>query len=111
MLAATVAAKLVAAGLGPAVVVRRREPHRLLVVAAWTAAGVLTSYGAVLTLVGLLVQADVVHAAADADRRALAWHAYLWDPWFLVWGVLLATALGTSRRSRVRRRRAAGRAG
>jgi hypothetical protein len=34
---------------------------------------------------GLLVQADVIHASVTADHRALAWHAYLWDPWFLIW--------------------------
>jgi len=32
-----------------------------------------------------------------ADHRALAWHAYLWDPWFLVWGVLVTAALLRSR--------------
>ena len=21
------------------------------------------------------------------------WHAYPWDPWFLLWGLLIATAL------------------
>lgn len=50
-----------------------------------------------LTLVGLLVQADVIHATRDADHRALAWHAYLWDPWFLGWGLLLTAALWRSR--------------
>jgi len=60
---------------------------------AWLAAGILIVYGLVLSVVGWLVQAGVVHASADADRRALAWHAYLWDPWFLVWGLLIAAAL------------------
>ena len=45
---------------------------------------VFTTYGFALTAVGLLVQAHVIHASATADRRALAWHAYLWDPWFLI---------------------------
>jgi hypothetical protein len=27
------------------------------------------------------------------DHRALAWHTYLWDPWFLMWGLLVAGAL------------------
>jgi hypothetical protein len=64
---------------------------------AWVAAVILTIYGAVLTGVGLLVQADVIHASANADHRAQAWHAYLWDPWFLIWGLLIATALLRSR--------------
>jgi hypothetical protein len=63
---------------------------------------VLTGYGLVLTTVGLLVQADVVHAGIGADHRALAWHAYLWDPWFLVWGLLVFAALLAGRAGHVR---------
>ena len=59
---------------------------------------ILTGYGLVLTVAGLLVQTDVVRAAANADHRALRWHAYLWDPWFLVWGILVVVALMRSRR-------------
>lgn len=72
---------------------------RMLRVAGWIAAVVLVIYGGLLTVVGLLVQADVIHASADADPKALAWHAYLWDPWFLVWGIALLFHL---RRSRLR---------
>ncbi len=60
---------------------------------AWTEAGILTVYGLVLTVVGILVQAGTIHPSAGADHRALAWHAYLWDPWFLLWGLLVAGAL------------------
>ncbi|PZS36509.1 MAG: hypothetical protein DLM59_01075 [Pseudonocardiales bacterium] len=42
---------------------------------------------------GLMVQFGVIAASASADHRALAWHAYLWDPWFLVWGLLVTAAL------------------
>jgi hypothetical protein len=72
--------------------------------AAWLAAVVLVAYGGVLTLVGLLVQAEIVQASAHANHRALRWHAFLWDPWFLVW-LLLATALALSRRPVPDRRR------
>ena len=87
--------KVVAAVVGVAVVRRWAPPsrYRLVALVAWLAAVVLTVYGAVLTGVGLLVQADVVSASADADTRALRWHTYLWDPWFLVWGLLLLIAL------------------
>lgn len=61
--------------------------------AAWTAAAVLTAYGFVLTGVGLLVQAGIFTAGRHADTTALAWHAYLWDPWFLAWGLLLVLTL------------------
>ena len=64
---------------------------------AWVTAAVLTIYGAVLTGVGLLVQAGVIGRSAHPDNRALEWHAYLWDPWFLIWGLLSVTALLRSR--------------
>ena len=67
---------------------------------AWTEAVVLTVYGVVYTGVGLLVQAGVVDVSAPANHRALAWHAYLWDPWFLVWGLLVVGALVRSRHNR-----------
>ena len=73
---------------------RRRRLARAL---AWIEAVILTCYGLILTAVGLLVQAGVIGTPADADHRALAWHAYLWDPWFLVWGLLVTAALLCSR--------------
>lgn len=65
---------------------------------AWVEGTVLFAYGLVLTGVGLLIQLRVVHPTADADHRALTWHAFLWDPWFLVWGLLVLAALRLSRR-------------
>jgi hypothetical protein len=67
--------------------------RRLLRVLAWVEAVILTLYGLVLTTAGLLVQSGVISPAANADHRALAWHAYLWDPWFLLWGLLVTTAM------------------
>ncbi|MET0457919.1 MAG: hypothetical protein ABW195_01635, partial [Ilumatobacteraceae bacterium] len=63
----------------------------------WIAAVTLTIYGGLLTLVGLLVEAGVVDASADADHKALAWHAYFWDPWFLLWGAAFVIALWRTR--------------
>jgi len=77
---------------------RGRVPRRL----GGVAAAVLVAYGGLLTLVGLLVQAGVIEAADDADDRALAWHAYLWDPWFLLWGLAVAGALWLTRPPRER---------
>ena len=73
---------------------RRRARVRVL---AWLEAAILTIYGLVLTVAGLLVQSGAIAPAASADRRALAWHTYLWDPWFLLWGALVAAALARSR--------------
>lgn len=78
----------------------RRPAARAL---GWIAAGVLTCYGAVLTVAGLLMQAGVLEASADADDRVLAWHTYLWDPWFLAWGLALGVTLAATRRPTTRR--------
>ncbi|HEY5317881.1 MAG TPA: DUF3995 domain-containing protein, partial [Solirubrobacteraceae bacterium] len=71
--------------------------ERVARVLAWIEAGILTVYGLVLSAVDLLAEAGVLHASAHADRRALAWHAYLWDPWFLLWGLLVVAALAMAR--------------
>jgi Protein of unknown function (DUF3995) len=71
--------------------------RRLLRALSWIEAAILTVYGLIWTAAGLLVQAGVIGTPASADHRALAWHAYLWDPWFLVWGVLVTAALLRSR--------------
>jgi hypothetical protein len=97
-----VALKIVAAAL-PLLALRRLSSlawNRTWWVLAWTEAAALTLYGLVYTVGGLLIQADVV-AAVNPNHRALAWHAYLWDPWFLLWGLLVAAALlrGRHRRS------------
>ena len=84
---------LLAVGIGAA---RARWP-RLIRALTWVEAVILTGYGLILTAIGLLVQAGLIGTQATADHRALAWHAYLWDPWFLVWGLLVTAALLRSR--------------
>jgi hypothetical protein len=42
----------------------------------------------------------IVSTAADADERALAWHAWLGDPWFLAWGPALTATLWWTRPAR-----------
>ena len=71
--------------------------RRLARVLTWIEATILVGYGLVLTASGLLVQAGVIKAAAHADRLAREWHAYLWDPWFLIWGIFVFLALWRSR--------------
>ena len=66
---------------------------------AWAAGIVLTGYGAVLTAGGLLVLGGVIPASADADLRAIRWHALFWDPWFLIWGLFVLAAMVRSRRA------------
>ena len=85
----------------------RRWARRL----SWMAAVILIVYGLVQTAAGLLLQAGVIHASATADHQALAWHAYLWDPWFLIWGLLIAAALRSGHNPRGRRSAVARRSG
>ena len=59
---------------------------RTLRTLGWIVAIGLAVYGGVLTVAGLLVDAGVLDPAGDADEHAIAWHAYFWDPWFLLWG-------------------------
>jgi MFS family permease len=73
----------------------RERRARLL---GWTAAVGLTLYGAVLTVAGLLIEAGVLEASDEADERALAWHAYFWDPWFALWGSAFVVVMWCTRR-------------
>jgi hypothetical protein len=75
----------------------RRRVVRAL---AWGEALVLSGYGAVMTVGGLLVMTGVVSPAPGADLKAIAWHTFLWDPWFLLWGLAATVALLASRRPR-----------
>ncbi len=87
--------KLVAAAL-PVFVVRsigRRRGERVARRLVVLEAIVLTLYGFVLTAIGVLVQLGVISRGAHADNRALAWHAFLWDPWFLIWGLAVVASL------------------
>ncbi len=80
--------------LVPLVVVRRvleaGWARRALVV-AWVEAGLLVVYGFTWSATEILV--EVAGSPPASKRRAYAWHAYLWDPWFLLWGLLIAAAL------------------
>ena len=73
--------------------------NRATVVLARGIAITLVAYGGIWGGAELLVQCGAIHESATADQRAYAWHAYLWDPWFLVWGLLVTAALWQSRRS------------
>lgn len=70
----------------------RRLPRILLVLAGGIGAVVLTVYGALLTVVGALALTGVLATDAATDRYALTWHVLLWDPVFLLWGLLLGAA-------------------
>lgn len=64
---------------------------------AWAGAPVLVLYGGANTLVGTLVLAGAIRPDGGYDRQAMIGHTYLWDPLFLVWGVLLLGGLWITR--------------
>jgi hypothetical protein len=92
-LVVAVAAPVLAGAVDAPAWMTSRVPRRL----GWIAAVVLMLYGGVLTAAGLLIEAGVIEPAADADRHAIAWHTWFWDPWFFLWGVAFALALWRSR--------------
>ena len=69
-----------------------RLPRRPLLVVAWAGAAVLTVYGVLQTVSIVLVALDRLELDEPLDTRALRWRMFLWEPWFLVWGVLLGAA-------------------
>ncbi|MBO3094940.1 DUF3995 domain-containing protein [Cellulomonas dongxiuzhuiae] len=77
-----------------------RLPRRPLLALAWSAAALLVLYGALQVTTLALVAADVVVPDEVLSDRALRWRLLLWEPWFLVWGLLLAGATLRSQRLR-----------
>ncbi|HEX8976896.1 MAG TPA: DUF3995 domain-containing protein [Solirubrobacteraceae bacterium] len=79
-----------------------RRPSRRLATLAFAGGALLALYGAVFTVGGALVLTGVV-SSSPTDAYALRWHTLVWDPWFLVWGLALATAGFSLRRTAERR--------
>lgn len=67
-------------------------PRWMMLAAGWGGATVLTLYGGVLVAVQALVVGGIIVPSGPVDWNALRWHLFLWDPWFLLWGVLLGVA-------------------
>lgn len=70
----------------------RAIPRAWLLACAAGASAVLTCYGAIQVTAGTLVLSRAVRPAAPVDWTALGWHVLVWDMWFLIWGILMATA-------------------
>lgn len=84
-----------------AVAIARVPPQghrRLLLLSGAVASGVLILWGGVNVVVGGLVLSDVVVPSTPVDEHALRWHVFVWDLWFVVWGVTLAIAVAAHRR-------------
>lgn len=70
----------------------RLLPRRVMLAASWGGAVLLTCYGGFMVAGQTLVVSGVIPASPTADWTALWWHLLLWDPWFLLWGLLLGLA-------------------
>jgi hypothetical protein len=73
-----------------------RVPAVLLERTALAAGVVLALYGAAQVLLGAVALTGLL--GEPEDPRALRWHVLLWDPWFLLWGLLLLLAVRRRRR-------------
>ncbi|WP_448625236.1 DUF3995 domain-containing protein [Geodermatophilus sp. URMC 64] len=94
----TVLAKLAGGVLALALVrpFGARVPALLLARTALAVGVALALYGAAQMLLGGLALTGLL--GEPADPRALRWHVLLWDPWFLLWGLLLLIAVRRRRR-------------
>jgi len=94
LLLTTVAGVKGAVAIFPVLESRRPLPRpRVWRGLAWLAAIVLTGYGALNSVVGWLVLGGALEPEGGFDRQAMIGHAFLWDPLFLVWGLLLGAGL------------------
>ena len=71
----------------------RLLPRRALLVAAWVMAVALIAYGALQTGAVALLLSEVIEPTELVESRVLRWRLFLWEPWFLVIGLLLAGAV------------------
>ena len=75
----------------------RHLPQRLLDGLAVATAALLVAYGGLLVLAGAGALLGLT-GSAPAEPTALRWHVLFWDPWFLLWGLLLGVAAVQHRR-------------
>jgi hypothetical protein len=76
----------------------RRLPRRALMLTARLSAVVLITYGGVQTVsVGLLLTGAIT-PTNHPGSTVLWWRVLVWEPWFLVWGLLLLLATRDRRR-------------
>lgn len=82
----------------------RALPRRLLLTVAWAAGVGMTLYGGIPLIVNALMLAGLLHVPGPVDWTAIRWHTLLWDPWWLLGGVLFSAAAWSYQRcSRPRR--------
>jgi hypothetical protein len=75
----------------------QRLSRRAVSVAGLAGSALLILYGVVEVAGEALAETGAIRPSAP-DWTALRWHLALWDPWFLVWGLLLAAGTWGYRR-------------
>lgn len=74
-------------------------PRRALGIAGWIAGGLITLYGAANLVQHGLMEAGAVDTPDGLGSEAVTWHLALWDPWWLLGGILFLLAAREYRRS------------
>ena len=76
-----------------------RVSRRWMLRLGYVAAVLLAVYGFVNVLGEVSVATGAVGKPSNYDEHSFHWHLFLWDPYFLVWGVLLGLAVRYYRNS------------
>jgi Protein of unknown function (DUF3995) len=98
----TGALKAVAAVLALALVrpFGRSLPRRILLALGWATAALLLVYGAANLVQHALMVTGAVDTPDGLGSTGARWHLWMWDPWWLLGGVLFAAATRSYARSR-----------
>jgi hypothetical protein len=70
----------------------RALPRRLLVIGSWATGSLLTLYGAANLIQHGLMEIGVAGVPDDLGETAVTWHLVLWDPFWLLGGLLFLAA-------------------
>jgi hypothetical protein len=76
----------------------RRLPRRALVITTWVVGAGLALYGVANLIQHGLMKAGAIDTPSGLGSDAATWHLLLWDPWWLLGGVLFIAAAWSARR-------------
>ena len=99
VLMAVTVLKAAAASIPVAVEYDKIRGRRFWRLVSWVGGIGLMLYGGINSVVAISVLTGLVAPEAGFDERAMFGHAFLWDPWFFVWGLTLVTSLALTRSS------------
>lgn len=70
----------------------RRLPRGPVLLTSWAGAVLLSAHGTLQTATVALILAGLVDDTQGLSSGARRWRLFLWEPWFLIWGLLLGLA-------------------